>query len=292
MYCTNCGNIIVGTGLTCTNCGAVLSSSVSIKHKVNTSPFVVTGNSNISSGSYKSDDSEYITIREREKRITEERIKKEIDAARVERERLDSENKNLASEFQTANLKRVIGEKVITGTPEEVKKRYKISSTKKFLITTGTFVTGFVVFILCMGYLFWRFAPPGDNYKHQFAEWMTENANSDVNNFIFKGMKLNQYYVNPKDVNYTGTYLNRLASGPSTIYLEYSKGTLNGRYYKNGFYYRLAGYTGVKGDFLLMETFNGKTTATITGTLFPTGYMTAERNEPGGKKDILSMERQ
>jgi hypothetical protein len=293
MYCANCGNIIVGTGLTCTNCGAPLTSAFSVKPRLTNQKYILTGETTVTTDAVKAEETEYITIREREKRIIEERIKKDIDAARMERERIETERINNQSDgVQQAEMKRIIGEKIITGTPDQVKKKAKISSTKKFLITTGTFVTGFFVFIMCMGYLFWRFAPPGDNYKHEFVDWMSENANSSVNDFLFNDMKLNKYYTPSHGVDYSGTYVNRIASGPERIYLDFRNGALTGRYYKNGYYFRLTGYTGNKGEFSLTETFNGKTTATITGKLFPTGYLTAERNEPTGKKDILSMEKQ
>ena len=103
MYCNNCGNLIVGSGITCTNCGVTVQSGNSIAELIDEKKSasqileeiyeLENKRKDLDSVSYvvrNNDDfkliAEQITIKEREKRITEERIKKEIDFAKQQRE--------------------------------------------------------------------------------------------------------------------------------------------------------------------------------------------------------------
>lgn len=304
MHCNNCGNLVVGQGIKCSNCGVILQKNQNVaevieeqksakqiladiyqlenkRKDLDNLSFVIRSNDEFKIAT------EQITIREREKRITEERIKKQIALAKEQREQAEIIE---AATFKTVEA-RIVGEQEFIGTPEEVAKRKKISRTKKFFITLGTFMTGIVIFTLCMGYLFWRFAPPGDAYKHDFVQWMSANANGAVNGFLFDNMKLKDYYAPAKVIDYSGTYIGNELSSIDTIYATFKEGTLNGKYVKNNKEYLLNGFVGKKGEFILLETHEGVQTATITGKIFDIGYLTAERNDLTGRKSILSLEK-
>jgi hypothetical protein len=236
---------------------------------------------------------EYITIREREKRLIEERIRKQMLTAQEQPVRSGNTINNQAEQnIKSGEPVRIIGEKEIIGTPKVRAAKKKISRTKKMLLTIFSFATGLIIFLICMGYLFWRFAPPGDSYKANFVQWMSANASGDVNNFLFNDMSLNDYYTPPKIVDYSGVYLAKTASSIGNLFISHQGVRLNGNYQADGKDYKLSGYTDNKGDFLLLETYEGTPSAILRGTLFSTGYLTGERFEQStGKKEILSLEK-
>jgi hypothetical protein len=308
MYCSNCGNIIVGRGVNCTNCGAALDGSpaVTTMSDENRKNFPLDnisllekrkkdlGNrSSLIKDLDESDDPrEYITIREREKRIIQERIQKDIAFAKLQSSLRENPVSNKTESAATGEPVRIIGEEVFIGSPEVRAAKKKLSGRKKMLITFGSFVTGVVVFFICMGYLFWRFAPPGDIYKNNFVEWMSANASGNVNEFLFDDMKLKDYYAPVKVIDYSGVYVSKVNSRIDTVYMTFKDGKLTGHYNSDGKEFQLKGSTDNKGEFLLLETYDNKPTATISGTLFSLGYLSAERIEQlTGRKDILSLEK-
>lgn len=313
MYCNNCGRVIVGNGRFCTNCGSVVltigKSSVQTNQLENNYNHIAADTINISNDDAEVYDSslqnsvlednnqdtlsgEDVTVRERVKRISEERIKKEIHTAKQQRKeispRSNSSNQHIDPHVET----RIIGEKDFKGSPKEVAAKIKLLRNRKKLITFGSFVSGIIVIVMCMGYLFWRFAPPGDSYKHNFVQWMSTNANGRVNKFLFDKMKLGNYYSPIKEVDYSGIYISKKNSAINKLNLTYKENQLAGYYISGDKEYKLKGYVTSKGALLLLESLDGIPTATISGKLFSIGYLTAERVEQtSGKKDILSLEK-
>ncbi len=300
MYCNSCGRVIVGNGRFCTNCGSEVeiignakSGEIDLMNndRIN-SNLLLNKITNSESPDHEILPGEYITAREKVKRISEERVKKEIEFAKLQRSIVTANEVKQKNKDESTVEPRIIGEQEFTGSPEEVASKKKLSRKRKMFLTIGSYLTGIVVFVVCVGYLFWRFAPPGDSYKHNFVQWMSTNANGQVNEFLFDNMKLGDYYSPSKLVDYSGIYISRKKSSINKLHLRYQESQLSGYYISGDQEYKLKGYVTNKGALLLLESLNGLPTATITGKLFSIGYLTAERVEQlTGRKDILSLEK-
>jgi hypothetical protein len=260
------------------------------------------------------DDSEVITIREREKRIAEEKVKRQLgitsnnhslhesevrswikaDEIRIEEER----KKRIAEE----ELRKIESLKIVETNDAEIKKEEKISipipgkkqptKSKRRFNKFLSYFLGIPAFLLCMGYLYWIFAPPSENLKSQFAEWMNTNSSKEVNNFLFVTLGFKNYYTPPEIVDYSGIYYNTLIVNDDQTVLYHNGNNLTGKYTLEGKEFLLEGFTDNKGQFLLMETFNGNPSAILKGTVFNAGYLTAERyGQNGEEKKIISLQR-
>ena len=299
MYCSNCGRLIIEKTNFCFHCGT----------DANIHPGVENFTEGISNAEDTISGSETLNnIR----RMEDERIGKGGASFEDELQRKQKDEeilKPLASQGSLTSKKEQKGRRSFLKNRENGSRVYredkdlakrsnntpikKVRSRKvRFLLRSLSYLAGIFVFLLLMGYLFFRFAPTNDETKRDIVEWSSENLNKNVYDLLFTTVGLNDYYSLPEIIDYSGTYTSTFDANGEKIFLTHSGMNLSGHYKSDGKEYSLKGLVDGKGEFLLMEILNGIPTAILKGTVFSKGYLTAERfGMNGEKKMVLSLEK-